>query len=59
MAALDGILASGSGDTGFEVLTLATEGKVVSPKVPVGTDVALTRSDMKDFEETTKIAKSS
>lgn len=54
-AAIDGIVASGSGDTGLKVVSLATEGKVSSPKEPVGADVALTRSDIKDIDETTEI----
>lgn len=55
-AASDGMVASGSGDTGLSGVSFATEGKVSPPKEPGGADVALTRSDRKDIEVTTEIA---
>lgn len=53
VATLNGIVASGSGDTGFPVGKLATEGKGPSPKTPVGTDAPDTEANEKDLEKPT------
>lgn len=46
VTAIDGSVASGPGNSGFVGVPLATEGKVSSPKKPVGSDVPFTRSDI-------------
>lgn len=53
VATLNGMVTSGSGNSGVSVLKLATEGKVASPKCPVDANVTDTESDIEDFDETT------
>ncbi len=53
VATLNGIVASGSGDTGVPVGKFATEGKGSSPKTHLGTDAPDTETDEKDFEKPT------
>lgn len=56
VAASNGIVASGPGNTGLPVLKLATEGKGASPKKPVGADAPDTETVENDLDKTADTA---